>query len=171
MGIACVRVSIGLIVITLLLISSPADAALNGYMTVIGAQQGPIEGGVVEAGREGTFEINEFHHLITGSRDGVEHQPLIVTTLLGKGIPPLLQALRDGEILDVTIDIYRPGQSGQEQNFYRFELQNARLVIAEPISPDNRRTELAVLPTRIRLRFEFEAIVHRALLADEMVEL
>jgi type VI secretion system Hcp family effector len=149
----------------------PAQAALDAYMRVVGAQQGAIEGGVTLAGQEGAFAINEIHHLTTSAEAGTVHQPLIVTTALGKGIPLLMQALDNGEILAIELRLYQPTQAGSEENFYTLELANARLVAAEPISPDNKNPELISYPARIRLRFEFEAISHTAVLAGEQVEL
>lgn len=162
---------LGLPALILSFMAVDASAALNGYMTVVGAQQGDIEGDVTLAGLEGTFEINELHHLTSARLEGTTHQPLIVTTRLSKGVPLLLQALDTGETLDITIRLYRPNHAGAEINHYTLVLENARLIAGEPIFPDNLRPELAALPVRIRLRFEFDSIIHQYPPDDQSVEL
>lgn len=162
---------VGTVLITLSLLAFPAHAALDAHMTVVGEQQGGIAGDVTLAGREGTFEISEFHHLSNASSHGAQHQPLIVMTRMSKGVPALLRALDQKESLSVIIRFYTIGSAGSQVNHYTITLQNARLVIAEPIMPDNLRSDLANLPARFRLRFEFDVITHTYESDGEVVEL
>lgn len=145
---------------SLVMVVSPAQAALDAYMSVTGSQQGVIEGGSTVAGREGQFQVYEVHHLMTAGSEGVDHQPLIVNLDLGKGTPRLLQAMQTDEPLDIVIDFFRPSPTGQEEQYYTLELQNARLVLAEQIQLDNKWPENMPITVWMRLRFEFEAIHH-----------
>lgn len=166
-----IRLILFAFVAPLLLTADPSWASGPGYMTVVGAQQGPIEGDVTSPGQEGTFEIQELHHLSAAGAQGAEHQALIVTTRLSRGIPRLMGALDSGESLNVSIEYEgNDPASGERIDLYTFALQNARLVIGEPIIADILQAETSQLPLRIRLRFEFEIIRHTYEVTGETIE-
>lgn len=141
--------------------SLPSNAALSSHMEVTGDISGNIIGDVTQAGREGTFIVHEFHHLLnTNEHNHLEHKPLIVTTTLSQSIPVLLNAMNTGETLNVMLRFYRPTNTGQEINHYSMELKNALIQVAEPIMLNNLESENANSPTLIRLRFIYQEIIH-----------
>jgi type VI secretion system Hcp family effector len=144
----------------LLLFALPVPAALNAYMTVEGDVQGPIRGEVTLAGREDQIEIHEMHQLYRVEGGRTVHEALILTTRMGIATPKLLTALDTNENLTVTIFYWRPTQSGQEENYYKMELEGARLVASEPIMPDNKNPDLMQYEVRTRLRLTYGAITH-----------
>lgn len=143
------------VVIVLLLFNFQALAALDAYMT-IEVNGGDILGDVTRAGFEGSFEVNEVHHLIKKSTQ-TEHKPLILTTRMSKGMPLLFQALDQGSRVDLELKFLRPdGNSGQEEHFYTIKIENGKLVAAEPIMLNNIYPENLSLAVNVRLRFDYE---------------
>nr|WP_281347614.1 type VI secretion system tube protein TssD [Marinicella rhabdoformis] len=129
-------------------------AALDAYM-MIKVNGGVIQGDVTRTGFEGFFEVNEVHHLIKNSAQ-TEHKPLILTTRMSKGMPLLFQALDQGSLVDLELKFLRPTNSGQEEHFYTIEIENGKLVAAEPIMLNNNYPENLVHAVNVRLRFDYE---------------
>lgn len=155
-----------------LILPTIAFSTQDGYMQVVGKDQGLIQGNAVAAGQEDNFVIHELHHLTSTDSRSIEHQPLIVTTPMSRGVPTLLDTMQSGELLDIGIRLMRTDpMSGSLQEYYSIELRNARLILSEPISPDSRNSEFDHLPPRIRLRFEFESMTHTYKIDDESVDL
>ena len=117
--------------------SAPAQAALNSYLTLEGQTQGQIQGGVTQAGREGTIEIYGFSHEVISPRDAAsglptgkrQHKPFSVTKALDKSTPRLLNAWSNNEtIANFRLDMWRPSRAGKEFQYYTIELVNATIV-------------------------------------------
>ena len=123
--------------ITLGLAPAGASAALLVYMTATGETQGNIQGGVTQAGREGSMAITEYGHAVSAPVDSAsglpsgkrQHRPIRVTKEIDKATPLLMNVLTNNETLtSVTLRFWRPNQSGSEQQYYTVELVNAHIV-------------------------------------------
>ena len=152
-----IRLSKKYVSIVLLLINFQALAASDAYMT-IQVNGASISGDVTRAGFEGSFEVNEVHHLIKKSAQ-IEHKPLILTTRMSKGMPLLLQALDRGSLVDLELKFLRiDGNSGQDEHFYTIVIGNGKLVAAEPIMLNNNYPENQPHAVNVRLRFEYQTM-------------
>ena len=114
------------------------------YCTIEG-QDGPIEGSVDIAGREGTIEVIKFDHNVhfptdihSGRASGVrEHKPAIITKAYDKSTPYLYKALTNGEALpEVIIRWYEIDAAGDEVNYFTHTLNDARITDIRSFSPN-----------------------------------
>lgn len=153
-----IKLSKKYVAIMFLLINFQAFSALDAYM-YIQVNASNISGDVTKAGFEGSFEVNEVHHLIKKSSH-TEHKPLILTTRMSKGMPQLFQALDQGSRVDLELKFVRPSiNTGQEEHFYTISISNGSLLAAEPIMLNNNDPNNLQLPVNVRLRFDYETMV------------
>lgn len=110
--------------------------ALNAYLSLKGAKQGQIKGGVTLKGREGSIAVYEFHHEIISPRDAASglptgkrmHKPFVITKEIDKSTPLLHIALAGNEVLsEVIVRFYSPLANGEEQQTYTIKLTNASI--------------------------------------------
>ncbi|MGB1110012.1 MAG: Hcp family type VI secretion system effector [Gammaproteobacteria bacterium] len=115
--------------------------SMPGFMTIMGEQQGPIEGSCDLAGREGEIELYDFRHKVEIPRhpgSGLPvgrrvHGELMINKETDKSTPKLYKALCEGEKLtEVEIRWYRYSGSTADENFYTVLLENALITRIEP---------------------------------------
>ena len=150
--------------ISFIFLSNILFAEQSAYMYIEGTSQAIIPGDVLIAGREGSFEVNEIHHLFQKDSAGrVTLHPLIVTTRMSQSMPLLLRAFDTSEVLEpITIRYYRQSpSSGMEENYYTIILRGAKIEMLEPIMLDNTDPNTASVPARFRIRFSYTAIEHQ----------
>ncbi len=117
---------------------------LPGNITIIGEEQGQIEGSCDTDGREGTIQVLRFDHSveIPTSADGITagrrvHRPFIISKETDKSTPMLFQALCTGELLsEVILDWYRIDGTGEQELYYTIKLYNALISKVRPWVPD-----------------------------------
>jgi type VI secretion system secreted protein Hcp len=112
-------------VITALLAAVPAMAAVDAYMTVRGAKQGPIKGGMPS----GTIQlISVVRDTATGMSTGKRmHSTITVTKKVDVASPKLAAAQVSNEILK-TVEIVFIGGSGDAKTAEKIVLTNATIV-------------------------------------------
>lgn len=152
---------------------SPAEGALNAYMSVKGQKQGLIKGGVIQKGREGKILVIASTHEIVSPRDPATgqatqkraHKPFIVTIEWDQALPNLYRALFTNETLtEVTIDYYAPntlgtaGGTGSEVNHLTVKLTNASIASIQSQMPNNKVPELARLREYAEVSFVYQKI-------------
>jgi type VI secretion system secreted protein Hcp len=156
------------IALTLLLPVAPltAWAALDAYMWIIGADQGPIEGEVTTKNLETSIEVKGYGYNLSADYDQAsglptgerQHRPVRVLKEVDKSSARLMKALIDGENLtSVVIRFFRPTGGGILQQHFTLELTNARIV---GITPTHSSTEEdAATPFFETVSFTFQTIV------------
>lgn len=152
---------------------SPAEGALNAYMTIKGQKQGLIKGGVTQKGREGRIMVIESSHEIVTPRDPAtgqatgkrSHKPFTVRIEWDQALPNLYRALFTNEILtEVTIDYFAPrmmgpvGGAGQEVNHMTVTMTNASIVSIQSQMPNSKMPELARLKEYAEISFTYQKI-------------
>jgi len=95
-----------LIVLIVCVPSQFSFGALNAYLRLTGETQGPIEGSVTEAGREGLIMVIAYSHIISSVPDtetcqssgNLNHLPFKITKEIDKATPLLLAAFANAHI-------------------------------------------------------------------------
>ncbi|MFI4920032.1 MAG: Hcp family type VI secretion system effector [Gammaproteobacteria bacterium] len=117
---------------------------MPGNLTLVGQNQGAIEGSCDIEGREDTILVQAFKHTVdlpsneSGLPSGKRvHRPLMITKEVDKSTPKLYQALCSGELMtEATLRWYRMDGEGDEVQFFTVMLQNAMIVKLESWVPD-----------------------------------
>jgi type VI secretion system secreted protein Hcp len=118
----------------LALTTASSALAENVFMTVRGARQGDIQGGVTQRGREGSMQCTSFQSEILVPRDAVTGQaaarrqiePIKCIKRLDRATPLLLNALVNNEVLtNVTFRFTQANNVGVETVVYTVALTNA----------------------------------------------
>jgi type VI secretion system secreted protein Hcp len=127
----------------------PSDVRI--FLSLTGARQGTIEGGVMEPGHEGTIEVLSYEHEIVSPRDAAsglptgkrQHKPITLTIQIDKASPLLYNALVNNEnISEWELQFWKPASDGTMQQFYTIELRNANIAdiqktrLVPPIDPE-----------------------------------
>ena len=115
-----------------------------GNLTIIGEDQGLIEGSCDLEDREGTILVQGFDHLVEIPTDdrGVAsgrrtHRPITITKEIDKSTPMLYQALCSNELLTaVTLNWYRLDDRGEHELYYSMFMQNAFITRIRPWVPN-----------------------------------
>lgn len=114
-----------------------ASAALLATMEATGDIQGPITNESTVSGREGLVEVVEFGHSLSQPIDNTtglpagnrQHRSVRLIKAVDLATPKLLNAMINGERLStVFFRFYRPGNAGQEEQYYTVQLVNAYVV-------------------------------------------
>ncbi len=114
----------------------PGLTSTVAFLTIRGETQGDIEGGVRQAGREGSIAVTGVRHDIESPRDAAsglptgkrQHSPLVVLKQVDKSTPLLYHALANNESLtEVSLKFYRTVRDGKEQQYYTIDLTNASI--------------------------------------------
>lgn len=118
---------------------------MPAHMTLMGENQGKIDGSCEMQGREDTILIEAFDHEVRIPRDpqtGLStgkriHNALSVVKVFDKASPKLYQALCTGEHMkDVTLKWYRIDATGQEEHYFTHVLEDAIIVSIKPWMPN-----------------------------------
>lgn len=139
---------------------------MPGNLTLVGQEQGEIEGSCDIEGRENTILVQSFKHIVdlpsndsgmpTGRR---VHRPLMITKEVDKSTPKLYQALCTGEVItEATLRWYRLDGSGDESQFFTVMLQDALIVKLESWVPDVLDKNYAGYSNMENLWFTYEVI-------------
>lgn len=157
-----------LFILCVCLMFSPISfAALNAYLTLEGQNQGPIQGGVTQAGREYTIEVNGFSHLVfsprsqkTGFPTGqFQHEPLRITKKIDRSTPLLMAAWANNELLTTfELRFYQPTSSGAEQQHYTIILNGAYIVSVRQEMLNNQYPEYLSHKEREHVTFVYNSI-------------
>lgn len=139
---------------------------MPGNLTLVGKEQGPIEGSCDIEGREETILVQSFKHVVDlpSNEQGLPsgrrvHRPLMITKEVDKSTPKLYQALCTGEPMsEATLRWYRMDGSGEETQFFTVMLQNAMLVKIESWVPDVLDKQNAQYGNMENLWFTYEVI-------------
>jgi len=113
--------------------------SIIAYLTLTGAKQGVIKGGVTVKGREGTIAVTAVLHEITTPVDQVtgaatgkrRHEPIAITMMIDQATPKLYQAAVTNETLTTAkIGFWRPSAdgSGTETQYFTITLTNALII-------------------------------------------
>jgi len=141
-----------------LVIAPPVQAAQNITVFIQGATQDHIVGDSTRPDREDWIDAIEYHHLVNilEGDTRLRHQTIIFTKKLDRATPSLWRAMDNNEMLvDVIFDFWRPYGGGGEENHYRVQLGQARIVGIEPLSPRNDIPETAALSMTERIRISY----------------
>ncbi|HEY4126532.1 MAG TPA: Hcp family type VI secretion system effector [Gammaproteobacteria bacterium] len=139
---------------------------IPGNLTLVGKDQGPIEGSCDIEGREDTILVQAFKHLVeiptndSGVPSGRRvHRPLMITKEVDKSSPKLYQVLCSGEVLtEVTLRWYRLDGSGDETQYFTVMLQNALIVKLDSWVPDVLDKQYAGYSNMENVWFTYEVI-------------
>ena len=141
--------------------------ALNAYLALKGAKQGPIKGGVTQKSREGQILVFAMHHEIVSPRDAASgqatgkrmHKPLIITKEIDRSTPLLYTALVNNEtITEFILTFWGMSSTGKELENYIIKLSNAYIsdiaddMLNNKIEPGNH------LPVIEQVSFTYEKI-------------
>lgn len=147
-----------------LIVAAPASAAVDIYMSVTGAKQGPIKGEgkapgpgqwlkVISVTEPGSASSRD---AATGQTSGRRrHETIRVIKEVGASSPQLQRALATGEVLkEVVFEFYRPTGKGQNELCETIRLDDAL------ISSIQRRSEANASHSapQEEITFEFEKI-------------
>jgi len=113
--------------------------SIIAYLTLTGAKQGAIKGGVTAKGREGTIAVAAVSHEITtpvGQATGAatgkrQHDPITITMVIDQATPKLYQAAVTNEIMTTAkIGFWRPSADGSstEVQYFTITLTNALII-------------------------------------------
>jgi len=112
--------------------------AMTAYLTLTGAKQGPIKGGVTVKGHEGAIAVAAVAYGIVSPRDPASglptgkriHEPVTITKAIDPSTPQLLEALVTNETLTTAkIDFLQPaaGSAGALALALTITLTNAAI--------------------------------------------
>ena len=115
-----------------------------GNLTIIGSEQGEIEGSCDMDDRDGTILVQAWNHVVeipTDSRGLTTgrrvHRPMVLTKEIDKSTPMLYQALCTGEKLtEVKLDWYRLDGAGDEELYFSILMENALISKINPWIPN-----------------------------------
>src|SRR4051812_13146781 len=130
--------------------------ALNAYLQLKGAKQGPIEGSVTQKGREKKIMVIAVSHEIVSPRDPASglptgkrmHKPFVITKELDRASPKLYNALVNNEnIPEWNLQFWTPQLkattgTGQEVQHYTVTLTNANIASIAFRMANNKHSEL-----------------------------
>jgi type VI secretion system secreted protein Hcp len=131
------------------------------FMNITGPD-GPIQGEVTQAGREGWHRLQAYSHEIVSPRDPAsglptgkrQHQPFRIVKLVNKASPLLLTALAKNDTLpQIDVSIWSPSQTGVEVRVLTYRLVNASVISIRPWMPNKADPVDPRIPSRRRDQF------------------
>ncbi len=137
-------IKLGLIVVAALVLLAPTATSSQQsygsgdslYLSIKGATQGTITGGVNQNPVKGWIAVDSWVHEIVSPRDAAsglptgkrQHKPIVITKSIDKATPKLYQALANNENLTtVELRFYGPSATGASANYFTVKLQNANI--------------------------------------------
>ena len=147
-------------------LSDNVSSRIIGYMIVSSSQDGIIDGGVTEAGKENTHAIYIYENKIiiptdpntelpTGQR---LHRPSKLIIESSQGIPKLYEALTKGNQLTIQIDLYAVNALGENEHIYTINYEYVYLTLIEFNQPNTLGSEDYGLASLISLEFIYGII-------------
>jgi type VI secretion system secreted protein Hcp len=138
-------------------------------LTVVGADQGPIQGSVTVPGRENSIRVvaftNEVASQVTSAAGGRrpsgrrQFGPVTITKEVDCSSPLLHTMHTHGEVAtEWRLDFWQPSPSGQEQRYYTIELSKAMVVGFGTEMLNNTLPENVSLAVREHVRFAYAEI-------------
>jgi len=119
--------------------------AIPGYMWIKDDQGNDIKGPVKVKGRENSIEVLNFNHEVriptdpdTGALTSTrKHEPFVITKAFCGATPILNKACTSGKTLQsIKLSWYRINDKGQEEEYFRHTLTNAKVVSVKPVVED-----------------------------------
>lgn len=126
-----------------------------------------IPGSVKRAGREKMCEVQEFDHPIriptdnkSGGVTGVrQHKPVEIVIPYDEAIPPLFQALCDGETLkEVCFRWYRINDNGKEEKYFRHLLEEVKISKMRAFMPNTKNPKKEQFTHLVRVALLYQKI-------------
>jgi type VI secretion system secreted protein Hcp len=137
------------------------------YLSLKGQVTGSIKGGITQKGREGCIGVIAVSHQIEAPYDATsgapsgkrQHKPIKLTKEFDQSTPLLVKVLTTNEnITDWKLDFFKKDPAGLDENAYRIELVNARLVSYEFKQADIRDPDKAKLACYEEVSFVYQKI-------------
>lgn len=141
--------------------------AIPGYMWLVDEQGAPINGTAKVSGREQSVEVLGFSHKIyipndqdTGALTGTrKHEAFEIVKTFCSASPILYKACCSGKTLrEVKLSWYRINERGQEEEYFRHNLTNARVVVTTPRMDDIKDKSKENYGHLERIAFRYEKI-------------
>jgi type VI secretion system secreted protein Hcp len=156
-----------LVALVLLASTSSANAALMAYLRIKGQKSGEVKGSITQKGREGMIGVIAVDHDIVSPRDAQSglptgqrmHKPLRITKELDQSTPILANMMATNENIPVLeLRFWRPGVTGQEQQYYTVKLTNATISEIHTVMPNIRNADGARLEAYEEVAFTYQKI-------------
>jgi type VI secretion system secreted protein Hcp len=141
--------------------------ALNAYLSIVAERHGPIQGSVVQKGREGKILVIGAMHGIVCPRDPASgiptgkrmHKPFTILKELDRATPFLFSILCNNEhISSAEIQFWQPSPTGVERQHYTVRLSNANISSIHFKMPNTRYPKLARLTEYEEVAFTYQRI-------------
>ena len=141
--------------------------ALNAYLSIVAERQGPIQGSVVQKGREGKILVIGAMHEIVCPRDPASgiptgkrmHKPFTILKELDRSTPFLFSILCNNEhISSAEIQFWQPSPTGVERQHYTVRFVNANISGIHFKMANNRYPKLARIPEYEEVSFTYQRI-------------
>lgn len=119
--------------------------AIPGYMWITDDEGNEVKGNAQVEGREGSIEVSSLWHEVriptdrdTGALTSTrKHEPFTIKKEFDSATPVLNKACSSGQTLQqVKVSWYRINQQGQEEEYFRHTLTNAKVVSVKPVVED-----------------------------------
>jgi type VI secretion system secreted protein Hcp len=145
---------------SMLVASSPADAALNAYLRLKAAKIGDIKGSSTQKGREGQIMVIAVEQTTSKAVGGrTNTAPLLITKEVDTSSPLLHQALANGEVMtEFTLQFWRAMPTGGEEQYYTVKLTNARITNMRTVLLNTKDPELQRYEPREEVTFTYDTI-------------
>ncbi|HSN97677.1 MAG TPA: type VI secretion system tube protein TssD [Candidatus Nanopelagicales bacterium] len=141
--------------------------ALNAYLKLVAARQGPVLGSVTQKGREGSIMVIAASHAIVGPRDPVSgrptgkrmHKPFVITKEVDRSSPLLYSILCNNEnVASFELQFYTPDRTGIERQHFTVRLTNANISGIDYRMSHTNNPYTAKLPLREEVSFTYQRI-------------
>lgn len=141
--------------------------AVPGYMWITDDQGLPVEGNSKVLGRKGSIEVLGFDHRIyipndtdTGALTGTrKHEPFVVRKSFCSASPLLYKSCCSGSTLnEIRLSWYQISNQGQEEEYFRHVLTNAKVVCVHPLMEDIKDKSKEAYGHLEKIAFRYEKI-------------
>ena len=153
-----------LVLATVFVAASPANAALTAMLTLKGVKSGEIRGSVIQKGREGKIAVIASDHEVKAPPGAKrQHGVYTITKEVDKATPLLYRAMVNGETMSFELNYWQPSMGGavgggQERLFYTVKLTNARISEIHMKMPNNKNPDLTRYAEFEEVSFAYDTI-------------
>ncbi len=149
------------------LLAQSSSGTSSVFMTIVGPD-GPLQGEVMQKGREGSHRLQAFSHEVVSPRDPAtglptgkrQHTPFRVVKLINKSSPSLLDAMtKNATLPNVEISIWSPSGVGTEEKVLTYKLVDASVASLRPWMPNKNDPSTTSYPPAEELSFTYKSIV------------